>query len=87
MHPQRVADRALAAARQVVDAARRRYPDIVRVEQQQVGKGARFDPAAIGDAVEPRLMAGQPAHALGQIEQPALAHPMAEEVKPEPGIA
>ena len=32
-------------------------------------------------------MAGQPPHALRQIEQAALAHPMAEEVEPEPGVA
>src|SRR5215472_1828497 len=87
VHTRWVADRAPAAAWQVVDVARRRYPDIVRVEQQQVGKDTLLDPTAIGDAVKPGLMAGQPPHSLRQIEHSALAHPMAEEVKPEPGIA
>ena len=41
------------------------------------------DAAAIGDAVQPGLVAGQPAHAFRQIERAALAHPMAEEIKPE----
>ena len=43
--------------------------------------------AAVGDAVKPRLVAGQPPYAFGQVEGAALAHPMAEEIKPEPGIA
>ena len=32
-------------------------------------------------------MAGQPPHTLGEIERTALAHPMAEEIEAEPGIA
>ena len=87
VHADRVAHRARAAAGQVVDPARRRDADRGGIEQQQIGEGAGRDPAAIGDAVEPGLMAGQPAHAFRQIEGAALAHPMAEQVEPEPGIA
>ena len=58
-----------------------------RIEQQQIGAGADRDAAAVGDAVEPGLVAGQPAHAFRQVEGAALAHPMAEEIEPEPGIA
>ena len=65
----------------------RRDADRRRIEQQQIGKGADRDPAAVGDAVEPGLMAGQAAHALGEVEDAALAHPMAEEIEPEPGVA
>jgi hypothetical protein len=58
---ERVADRAGAAAGQVVDAAGRRDADDRRVEQQQIGEGADLDPAAVGDAVETGLVAGQAA--------------------------
>ena len=87
MHAERVADRARAAAGQVVDPARRRDADRRGIEQQQIGTGADRDAAAVGDAVEPGLMAGQAAHAFRQVEGAALAHPMAEEIEPEPGIA
>src|SRR5438552_6611895 len=87
MHPDRVADRARAAARQVVDAARRRDVDRRGIKQQQIGTGPDRDAAAVGDAVEPGLMAGQAPHPFRQIEGPAFAHPMSEEIQPEPGIA
>lgn len=45
------------------------------------------DPAAIGDAVKPGLMADQAAHPLGEIERTSFAHPMTEEVEPKPTIA
>src|SRR3954447_18028262 len=32
-------------------------------------------------------MAGQPPHALNDVERTALTHPMAEEIEAEPGIA
>src|SRR5207244_6393777 len=51
------------------------------------GAGAEGDPAAVGNAVKTRLVAGQAAHPLDQVEGAALAHPMAEEIEPEPGIA
>jgi hypothetical protein len=43
--------------------------------------------AAVGDAVKPGLMAGQPAHPFREIESATLAHPMAEEIKTEAGVA
>src|SRR5579864_5983864 len=49
--------------------------------------GANRDAAAVGDAIEPGLMAGQAAHPLDEVEGTALAHPMAEEIEPEAGIA
>src|SRR5260370_122440 len=87
MHPDRVADRPWTAARQIIDPARRRDADRGRIEQQEVGAGADGDAAPVGNAIEPGLMAGQAAHPLYQIEGAAIAHPMSEEIEPEPGIA
>jgi len=87
MHPNRVTDRARATARQIADAARRRDANRRGVEQQQVGTGAASDPAAVRDAIEPGLMAGQAPHPFDQVEGAAFAHPMSQEVEPEPGIA
>src|ERR1700740_3680669 len=87
VHADRVAQRARAAAGQVVDPARRRNADRGGVEQQQISMSAEGDAAAVRDAVEPGLMACQPAHALRKVEGAALAHPMAEEIEAEPGVA
>jgi len=48
---------------------------------------AEGDAAAVRDAVEPGLMARQPAHALRKVESAEHAHPMAEEIEAEPGVA
>src|SRR6516164_912293 len=87
VHADRVAQRARAAAGQVVDPARWRNADRGGVEQQQISMCAEGDAAAVRDAIEPGLMTCQPAHALRKVESAALAHPMAEEIEAEPGIA
>jgi hypothetical protein len=45
------------------------------------------DAAAIGDAVQPSLVARQAAHAFREVECAAFAHPMPHEIKTEAGIA
>ena len=62
-------------------------PTVAGSNSSRSAAGADRDAAAVGDAVEPGLMAGQAAHALDDVEGAALAHPMAEEIEPEPGIA
>ena len=61
-----------------------RYANRRGIEQQQVGTGADRVPAAIGNAVEASLMTCQTPHAFRQIERATLAHPVPEEIKPEP---
>ena len=56
---ERIAGRAGTAAGQIADPAGRRDADGRRIEQQQIGEGADLDPAAVGDAVEAGLAAGQ----------------------------
>src|SRR6266513_2821581 len=87
VHADRIAQRARAAAGQVVDPAWRRYADRCGIEQQQIGIGAPLNAAAVADAVKPGLMAGQPAHAFRDVERSALTHPMTKEIKPKAGIA
>src|SRR6516165_49151 len=87
VHADRVAQRALAAAGQVVDPARRQNADRGGVEQQQISMSAAGDVPTVRDSVEPGLMACQPAHAFGKVESAALAYPMAEEIEAKPGIA
>src|SRR5712691_9322268 len=84
---ERVAQCARAATGEVIDPARGRDADGRGVEQQEVGMGADGDAAAVGDAVKPGLMAGKTAHPFGEVKGAALAHPMAEEIEPEPRIA
>src|ERR1700722_1408079 len=86
VYANRIADRARSAAWQVVDPTGRRHADRHRIEQQQVRMGADSDFAAIGDAVKPGLVAGQPARAFNEVEGSPLAHPMAKEIKPEPSV-
>ena len=87
MHADRAAQRPRAPAGQVANPARRRDADCRWIEQQQIGAGTDRNAAAIGNAVKPGLMAGQPAHALDKIERAALAHPVTEEIEAEPGVA
>src|ERR1700730_16733132 len=79
--------RARPAARQIVDPARLRDADSGGIEHQQFRVRARRDAAALGDTVEPGLVAGQAPHAFGQAEGAALANPVPEEVEAEPRIA
>src|SRR6516164_8899979 len=81
VHADRVAQGTRTAAGQVADPPRRRDADRGGIEQQQIGAGANRDAAAIRDAVQPGLMAGQSAHALGEVESAALVYPVAEEIK------
>ena len=62
-------------------------PTVAGSNSNRSAQAPDLDPAAIGDAVQPGLVAGQAPHALDDVEGAALAHPMAEEIEAEPGIA
>src|SRR5438067_11183466 len=87
VHAERIAEGTRPAAGQVIDSARCRDADGRGIEQQQIGTSADRDAAAVGDAIKPGLMAGQAARPFGEIERATLAHPIAEKVEPEPGVA
>src|SRR5499427_874167 len=87
VHADRVAQRAGATTGQVVDPARCRNADRGGVEQQQISMSAAGDAPTVRDAVEPGLMACQPAHAFRKVESAAVAQPMAEEIEAKPSVA
>src|SRR5262245_62179449 len=72
---------------QVADPALLATTDRPRVEEHQIGPGARLQPASLPDSVGVGHRAGDRAHRLLEREVAALACPVAEEVQSEARIA
>jgi hypothetical protein len=72
-------DVARGAAGEVVDHLGLQLADLGQVEHGDVGALAGREHAAVGQAQHPGRPGGQPAHAFGEAEQPALTHPVGQD--------
>ena len=82
-----VGGEALGAGREVVDPAQRAGGDGVGVEHDEVGGEALADDAAAGEAEQLGLHLGQLVHGLLDRQHALLAHPVAEQVGGQRGVA
>src|SRR6185312_109369 len=78
---------ARCAAGQIEDALLRPATDLGGVEEHEIRRQSRRDPAAIGDAEDLCRPARELPHRLFEAEEAALAHPMAEEMQAVAGVA
>src|SRR6185437_6585231 len=87
VHAPRRCGEARGAAGQVEYPLARAAANAGGIEEQEIGGEARREPAAIPEAEDLRRAARELPHRLGHAERAALAHPVAEQVQAEAGIA